>query len=284
MDRTVYSIVNEIWLARSQYEGTYLLVEGGKDARFFGRFIDHSTCRVVVAVDRWNVLGATKMLGSKGVEGVIGIIDADFERIEMAHEAICANVIMTDMHDLEMILTESPALDKLLGEYGSPNKIAECEQRHGKSIRDILIECALPIGLLRLLSQRHSLKLDFDGCRFSDFMERDDLSVHTGRLISAIKNRSQRHDLDDVYLRDRLEELRREAHDYREICCGHDVVSVLAFGLRRVIGSTNPATDHADALEKSLRLAYERASFLETGIYRSVKQWQIAHPPYVVFP
>jgi hypothetical protein len=81
---------------------------------------------------------------------------------------------------------------------------------------------------------RDNLGLNFEGLAFSRFVGRSDLQFDIASLIAEVKNRSQRHDLQE------------------------------------------------EALERSLRLAYEKADFAQAPPCESIRRWQSANPPYTV--
>ena len=66
------------------------------------------------------------------------------------------------------------------------------------------------------------------------------------------------------------------------VCCGHDLVHILAVGLQKAIGTHSAQTASAELVEKWLRLAYEYAHFRKTQLYSSIQQWEKANQPFVV--
>ena len=50
-----HEIANEIRMARSQYAGAFLIVEGQDDYKFMLNFISLSTCKIEVARGKQNV-------------------------------------------------------------------------------------------------------------------------------------------------------------------------------------------------------------------------------------
>src|SRR5438105_471262 len=103
-------------MLRTQHSGAFLLVEGVDDARFFTTRTDSRRCRLVLAGGRENVLGAIAVLDRASFKGALGAVDADFDRIIGAGTAPAPNLAVTDTHDLEMMLIQSPALERLLAE------------------------------------------------------------------------------------------------------------------------------------------------------------------------
>ncbi len=84
-----------------------------------------------------------EILNKENFQRILAIVDADFERLECLPNV--PNLILTDTHDLETMLIQSPALDKVLAEIGSEEKIT----KFGKDIRSVLLQAGKPIGYLR---------------------------------------------------------------------------------------------------------------------------------------
>jgi hypothetical protein len=150
-------IANEIRLLRSQHKGAFLLVEGRDDRLFAQRFISQNNCKVIVAEGKRNLLGVSEILESNGFSGICGFIDSDFDNVE-CRKYPSGNIISTEYHDLEGTLLCSSALDVVLGEYGSADKI----NRFGDA-RKAILEAAYPMGCMRLYSERAGLNLRFEG-------------------------------------------------------------------------------------------------------------------------
>ena len=121
-------VANQIRLRRSTYSGTFLLVEGGKDKIFYERFVDKLACELVNASgkpsSKLRVIEILKIFEKSSFQGVLAIVDADFERLESLLYS-SPNLLRTDTHDLETMLINSPAFDKVVAEFGSEEKIAQ---------------------------------------------------------------------------------------------------------------------------------------------------------------
>ena len=59
-----------------------------------------------------------EILEKSNFQRVLAIVDADFDRLEnLANKR--PNLLPTDTHDLETMLIKSPALEKVVAEFGS---------------------------------------------------------------------------------------------------------------------------------------------------------------------
>ena len=119
---TPESIATSILLLRAVHKGSVLIVEGYSDSRLYGKFIDGDNCQIVNAYNKSSAVRVTELLEKKNFFGIVTIVDADFWSIE-GYEHPSSNILRTDTHDLETMLVSSPALDHVLAEYGSQDKI-----------------------------------------------------------------------------------------------------------------------------------------------------------------
>ncbi|WP_416211827.1 DUF4435 domain-containing protein [Nostoc sp. DedQUE05] len=125
---TVDRVANQIRLRRSTYTGTFLLVEGSSDKTFYKRFVDQLVCELVETSgkpsSKQRAIEILKILEQSNFQGVLAIVDADFDRLETLLNT-SHNLLCTDSHDLETMLINSPAFNKVLAEFGSEEKIAQ---------------------------------------------------------------------------------------------------------------------------------------------------------------
>ncbi len=254
----------------------FLLVEGTTDRKFYARFVD-DTCQIVVANGKEQVIAVMSVLDSDGFTGAVAIVDADFDPLEDS-QPTSENIFQTDTHDLETLLIQSPALDKLLCEYGSEEKLED------KDVRSILLACGKPLGYLRWVSLREPCNLKFDGLRYDRILDKETLAIDTRQLVQTLYDRTEAKDRTCTLteLHTAMQELQSDTHDPWYVCCGHDLVRILSVGLRYLVGSCN-ATDVApENLERSLRLAYEPIYFLATRLYQALRDWQQHYPTFTL--
>jgi len=277
---TVDREVAAIRLRRTSFSGSFLLVEGGTDKTFYERFIDKVACQVVTTSgkpsSKQRAIEILKILNKENFQRILAIVDADFDRLEGLPNI--PNLIFTDTHDLETMLIQSPALDKVLAEVGSEEKIT----KFGKDIRSVLLQSGKPIGYLLWISQIHELNLTFAGIKFSKFIDEQTLQINEIKLIQEVKNKSEAHTLKAEILQQHIANQKRNDHDPYQVCCGHHLVQILSFGLCKAIGSAKPSDVESSVLERSLRLAYEEAYFYKTQIYLSIRQWESVNLPFRV--
>src|SRR5229473_7091816 len=130
-------IANTIILKR-KYPGnealSFLVVEGDDDKRFYNMFVNNNKCNINIAYSKAFAIAALTILEQTSIVGILVIVDSDFDIFE-GKTFSSPNILFTDTHDLETMIIRSPALEKVLGEFGSENKIAQFEQTTGKDVR-----------------------------------------------------------------------------------------------------------------------------------------------------
>jgi len=281
----------EVRMQRTQDLRTVMLVEGASDARFFERFVDHERCYVLSAHDRARALELLRILNSEAFSGVLGVIDADFGRVTGKLESDL-NLCFCDAHDLEMMLLRSPALDRVISEHCSKDKLERFYSTRNPPtvLGAFLAVSCVPIGVLALTSLKNQLALFFEGLSFSDFFEKETLELDVEKLVRSVLNKSNRH---EPQLFSELYKAAQPEHsvgcDAWEMSRGHDCVELLAFALRSTIGtkksktgdrSPQPAT--VDVLERELRLAFSETDFFGTALSRAIIEWESTHPEHQV--
>ncbi|WP_044205588.1 DUF4435 domain-containing protein [Coleofasciculus chthonoplastes] len=264
-------------MRRSSHKGSFLIVEGRSDKLVYERFIDDRKCEFSIASGKENAVSAIRILEQDNFAGVLAIVDADFCRLEGSLPS-SSNLLLTDEHDLEMMLIKSLALDKLLSERGSEYKI----NKFGQDIRLTLLERGTRIGYLRWVSWKANISLKFEGLSFSKFIDKSTLVIDTGQLIKTVKDNSRKSGLKEQDIQKSIETLEKTAPDSWQLCCGHDIICILSIGLSKVWGSWNTNEVKPDTLERELRLAYEDSYFHSTQLYQLIQQWEINNKPYQV--
>ncbi len=282
MDQTGDTIANTVLLIRDKYNGPVLLLEGDNDVKFFRRFAEDSQMPIIPAWGKENVLDAVEILESDGnVQGFLGIVDADFGHVDGSLPA-SRNVVVTDDHDVEMMIIKTKAFSAVLRELGSKDKVSKFPTEH--RIRYELMQKALIIGHLRHLSLTDDFNLRFEGLSFERFVDRDSLEIDINEMIRRVFELKRIPNLEAEDIRDRLLELAEDAEDDPyQICCGHDFVAIFGIALRKVLGSQSKEAASPAKLGIALRLAYDSSDFLQTKLYSDAKQWSKGNQGYDIF-
>lgn len=270
-------IASEIQLTRSHHQGSFLIVEGRDDRLFMEAFTSRNTCQIFVARDKQAVLESISVLDGIGFRGALGLVDADFDRVSgVKHTS--ANIVSYDCHDLESMLIFSPALERVLIEFGSRSKISG----RGGNVLSLLVGRAMCIGYLRLHSMLGQHGFRFQGIRCSSWIDRSSFNWSFDELVKAVDNNTTGQSLDAGQLRRNVDTLAGAKYDSREVCVGSDLVDILSLGLRSALGSNNAGVVSGETLRRSLRLGYSIGSLLKSDVGRGIRQWEGNNRPFRV--
>lgn len=271
------TVASKILMLRAAAKRTILIVEGKHDALVFQNFIDSTRCTTVIAWGKENALGALSLVRKKETEGILCVVDRDFDFV-LAAQKTDRDVVYTDCHDLDLMIFKSKALDKVLAELASVEKLEQFRQKGG-DIRDYLLSVAAPIGSLRLFSTRAGANLTFDGMSFA-FVDNTNLHFTLGELVREVLNRSKRpHSQTDMLVKE-IEKVRAAAPDLWDLCVAEDVLQMLARALCKMIGSQKPSKISWRELQTYLRLAYESDFFRLSSLCSNIKKWEAAQPDF----
>jgi hypothetical protein len=263
-------------MRRTVFKGAFLFVEGESDDRFYGIFTDRRHCQIIICHGRENLFDACNTLDEAGFAGFLGIADADFSHLEGKSPPI-ANIIFTDFHDAECLMLQGQALGRVFLEFSSEARLSEWRQTHGIDPRTHLITLCVTIGNLLWHSLAEGLNLSFDKLEAKEFVGRHDLVLEAESLVQHVKNKSNRHDIQNEALLSGIESRRRLNGNEWQVLRGHDFVDLLHHALRHAWGNQNVSRDR---LEQGLRLAFPESEFATSGLFRRIKAWELANSPF----
>ncbi len=268
---TVSDIANNVFMMRSAFKGTMLVVEGPTDHRLYGKFTDRNDVRTVIAHSKDNVKGVIREASvRRGLKDVIGIVDSDLDFL--MGNRVSPPLFRTDTRDAESMIMSSGSFREVLWEYADQEKLAHFESRYGDVVERIE-DGAYPVGLMMYLSQCEDLNLSFKDLEFLDFIDRSSLRCDIGKLCSAVVRNTASARITARELHVLMDEYMQEKHYVDEVCRGHDLVNVMAIGLKYIFGSDNALHLRASALGSALRLSYDIEEFSRTKLYEDTRAW-----------
>lgn len=269
---------NQIRMRRSSYKGTFIIVEGRYDKLVYTNIFNIQEEYFTITLGKEKALETINILNQDNFKGVLAIVDADFSKLDENYQPL-TNVLLTDDHDLEIMMIKSPAFDKLMKERGSEDKINEFNE----SIRNYLLKSGKKLGYLRWVSLKNNLGFKFEELNYSKFINKESLLIDgIIKLIKTVKDNSQKANLDENGIKQSIEELENQNHDPWQICCGHDLICILSIGLCKKWGSWNTNEVKSETLERELRLAYEKEYFTKTELYQLLQDWEKNNSPYKI--
>ena len=264
----------EIEMHRRVHAGAFLVVEGKDDLRFWRRW-RHSDCELIDGEGKPKVVAGVRRLDSRGVKGVLGVVDSDYDTFR-GEDLSSPNLVATDAHDLECVLCRSQALEAVLAERGDPSQIRRFEDDTGLAVRQSLLDRALVFGRVRLAATLWDDTQVMPELRVPRFLDEETWIVDGAALMDAVVARSGGD---------------REAWENRVasfagadpwfVARGHDMIEILRIGLRKVLGNMG-TTVGRDDIAKDLRLAVPREYLEATGLWEGVRAWQDINHSYAI--
>jgi hypothetical protein len=269
--RTTGDVVSELIMSRTAFSGSFFVVEGDTDSRFFSRRLAKTHCQTVIAGAKQTVCGAVLGAYQSRLDGILGVVDDDYDSLcGVANPS--NHIVRTDARDLECPLLRSEALESVLHEAADLDKLTAFERAEGCSAREALVKRGLIFGKLRLLNRQHQWNISFDEFSPWRFADLNSWTIDESAIVALAANRLQTAADDIAALLANI----ALADPYR-ILHGRDTVNLLAIGLRRRIGN---AQYSADLLVQMLRLAFDDALAAGCALFQAIRQWEAANAPY----
>lgn len=251
----------------------YLIVEGESDEHFFENILDCSQCKVVNLGGKPEVKGFIEEQNRAQKKGYLGIVDADFEHIA-GYEKKIDNIILTDVHDIEMlILGSNPNMRRIYSELTENIIINNFEMTQSKSFIDSIVEAAYEIGLLKMVMKSPHYCVDMKDLFYPDVIN-DNFEVNLDELINRVKKKH--HTLYEI--KDDINTVRKKNFNKFQVCCGHDVTNILAISFVSVenggLGYGKRRSVNKNQIEEMLRVVYSVEHFLVTKMYSEILEWE----------
>ena len=264
-------VVAEVKMRRTQHVGSFLVLEGRGDMRFW-KSRSHDDCRLIDGKGKPNVVGGLRRLDEIGFAGALGVVDSNYDYLAgVPLESV--NLVATDAHDLECLLCRSTALEAVLAEYGSDEKIGRFGQSAG--VRNALLERGLVFGRLRWAAQRFETNLRLPATRA--FVDEKSWSVDEDGLIESVV--AMNEGVEANVLRRQIADL--PPADPWHIVHGHDLVEILRVGLLNVLGNLR-ASIGVKEIARGLRLAMPISDLQSTQLWQDMQRWERLNEPYLV--
>jgi len=277
---TADDIANNARMLRAGHPGSIVIVEGDTDLRVYKRFVNDNNCKFIIAYGKENAITSLTKLELSNFAGIFAIIDSDFWALD-GIKSHSKNLLLTDSHDLETMILSSPALDKVLSEFGSLHKI----RKLSKPVDTLLLHCCIPLGFFRWLSSptKLNLCLNFKNLSFKSFIDTNTFVINIKQLISHVENNSMQIRLPKKKVREKIKKLMRtNNYDPWHICNGHDLIELLTIGLRYIFGNSRSKGLVSNQVDAMLRVAYEYSFFRFTSLFNSIKQWEKNNSGFII--
>ena len=109
------------------------------------------------------VIAVINNLEQTHYQKALGIVDADFRKLD--NETLASNnILLTDVHDLETMIVQSPAFEQVIQSYYVRKKYETFIANKSDDLRNILLHLAKPMGYLKWVNKIQSYGLLFRDC------------------------------------------------------------------------------------------------------------------------
>lgn len=274
MKMMAIEIANEVRMRSSTHNGPFLLVEGCDDSKFFAHQFGKYQIALIPSFGWENVLEAIRILENDNRTDTLGIIDLDYRDI-VGEIPVSTNIVVTDTHSIETMMFASSAFHKILKERASEDKVINYPDGI-EGIREKVLELGKPIGSLRFYSYKQNARFAFEGMNIEKFVSKKTLAFSLQIFLKHLQgihpnNRRINEQLFQQALAE-IENLTVLKDRYR-LCCGHDLMEILATGLKYFWGTHNSKTISGTILQELFRLAYSKEDFCASRLYHNIKIW-----------
>lgn len=271
---TAEEIANEIRMRCVDTTGPFLLVEGSSDVTFFSHHITLEIENIIPSFGWENLVDAMTILQEEGLINILGVIDRDYRGI-VATANLPEDIVTTDSHDLETMMFSSNAFQKVLRQKSSSHKV-RVYPSGVRGIKREILKLARPIGCLRFYSQFKGKPYSFNEMDIEKFIDRNDMSFSGNKFISHLRGISPNNNsMPNHILNNALAETKKVSvlRDPYRLCCGHDLIEIMAIGLKSLWGSHSSREISGQVLEELFMLAYSHQMFRETDLFRKMSDW-----------
>lgn len=266
------------------FTGCHVFVESGCDCRFWKNYLNSNNTKLR-ACNGWSeVVDAVKKNIEEG-NVCLGIIDRDFRDYVNNYGDLPANVLMSDEHDVEMMIIKSEGIGRVVNNFDPADHIEKFEKKESSTVLEIILNISDKIGLLKLIDRKEYLGLklrkkgkgtEFDLPDYENFLDKDGHYISDRKMIEylvgwSINNKQKpRKSVDEILALYDLE--KASQYDSYKLSSGHDVTHLIAHFIWKYISGEKT---NKDDLEKILRATFSLDSFSHTNIYGALSQWTI---------
>jgi hypothetical protein len=271
------AFVAQVRMERQVHKGAFILVEGATDAKRFMKFLNGSSCSIVICFGKSNVLFAIKELLKSGFLGAIGFIDADFDRI-LSNDVDLDGIVRSQSHDFDLDVMCTPALDRYLAESADQSKCDKC--KGGGTVLDFLINAIRPLSALRFANEKNSLRYSLSGLDHQVFFDGKKIDIYA--LIDYVSQGRFHSEERKSNLMQSILRYSSEPFEIFQLTSGHDLHAALGVALRDTLGSRHPSQTREREIAMHLRLTFDRSDFELTSAFEAIVNWEEKNPSFKV--
>lgn len=269
---TACETLNELAMSRSFK--THLIVEGETDQRLLQQTLPKDLCTNVIPAGNCEAaIAIAREYQTHKANGFLRLtvfIDRDYQ-IALGMIDSLANVIFSELRDIECMMFDSVCFDRVVEEYLSIIKLEKCGLKKA-DIKERVISVAAEFGCVRFASQKLHWNLSFSSLEYEKFVDLNNFNIDRKACVRHINGgqslqklgpqqcQTPKRLLDADYSL-AIEETEKHKTLKRPLmkARGHDLMELLCLGLRKRWGNKTAQDLSLPILEKTFRIAYPDA-------------------------
>lgn len=287
MNITAEEIVTE--LSMSYSHTMHLLVEGNTDLKLFQSLIQNPIdVNIIDACGSDTVIASIALASNARLQNpkiapILGVIDRDYHH-PIGRLNSSPDLIITDLRDVECMMIDSPALDAVLTELGSAQKLLARGGR--KQVKETILSACRSLAHLRYLSAVRNMNICFQKIDLEKFVDRRTMTADDAKLVAHLSGlqaidcpRPTSKTLEEAKVACAAAEHPPGIKYFTNellLIRGHDLMAAVALGLRSLWGSLSAGEANVESIERHFRLAF-RAHFHLTSMCSSLLAWLTAN-------
>ncbi len=260
----------ELIMLRTNDARHFIVVEGPADVAVFDRFTNLESCLPVPAYGKDSAHACMYRVIEDDFNGVYAILDRDWLEL-IPGDLQDPRIVHTEQYDLDAcIFFADTVYEGIASSFcaGSGFRVGA----PGCAEQDVWQNCvalALPIGVLRYISERDRLGLNLRKFPLGEAVEDGELNVDLDALIDLCLARTKSVSHSKEALRESLERELAEIATPARYCTGHDLAKAFSIFLKYrwkiKVG--------ADVVERAARSALSGERFCKFSIYSDAARW-----------
>ena len=291
LPNTPEDLVAKLRMFRSRYPWhSLVLVEGQTDEALWTEY-KAERCSLIPAGNKEKAVKALEITNAKtSLKGVAAIVDPDFWLVEQTDRLDADNLLYDNSPDMEMMMLNSPALEKVL-RHTFVNIETDQIHQFANSLRTETLRLALEFGYFRLLDFRHreyNLMLRRVSDKFADFIDEKTFQFRIRDVAAKLLEENSALTVSELL--QQVEALKGQISLEIAVCRGKDAIAVMSCLLpvhfsrtfNRDLSQKARKQTTGNELTRTLRMAFEYAHFLVTQLHRRIRDWESTHRPYKI--
>lgn len=266
---TGLDLANWLGMTRLTDARTFIIVEGPTDAQALDPHIDTESAVTFPAHGKDKAEQALHECEARGTSRTLAVLDLDWTALLTAPNP-SSNAAYTDDYDLDAtILLLEPVLTRVVTAHSEKAARDRYLANVGRSLVDVVISLAGPVGAMRLANERDNYGVSCDRFPVHAVMDRGRTVIDVARMTTVAVRRSENACVVEATLEAEVLSICHDASSLRRMCNGHDVCAVVAALIKHLGGPLLSG----EGVAAIARAAFSWTDLCATQLYRSVADW-----------